>query len=227
MVLPSKLLLPGRDRHGKQNKTPIVQLSATACLKWLNPRRAAAGLPVYANDGKGKPIPVTMDEPAVAGNNGNWTSHAATIRVTMRKLAQHNAIPFSDLWTASFHGRQTEVEHYIMACGMDANLAQFGYPNQTPLHFAVSGGAMQTVQFLISKAASVSKVDVNGNSSIHIASRWGRLDILEYFLRGPTIPAAAWSAPNRMGLSPRAMAAQHGHLGTVQFFDLHFSEPEP
>ncbi len=45
MVLLSQLTLPGAS-----NKTPIVQLKAPACVKWLNPKRQSIGLSTYPLD---------------------------------------------------------------------------------------------------------------------------------------------------------------------------------
>ncbi|KDO24531.1 hypothetical protein SPRG_10346 [Saprolegnia parasitica CBS 223.65] len=167
MGLLAKLVLPESSGPKAAKPTPIVQLPLSACLKWLNPRRAALGLPIYADNpshSKAKVLPIppvervrseiidavqnrtfeqtVVDDPVVAGAGGRL--YSATIAITLRKLGQHNAIPYSDIWTASYHGRQSEVEHYIGTCGIDPNLAQFGYPYQTPLHCAVSGGATAT-----------------------------------------------------------------------------------
>ncbi|EQC33422.1 hypothetical protein SDRG_08937 [Saprolegnia diclina VS20] len=248
MGLLSKLVLPESGGPKAAKPTPIVQLPLSACLKWLNPRRAALGLPIYADTpahGKAKVLPIppverlrseiidavqnrtfeqtAVDDPTVVVGAGGRL-YAATTAITLRKLAQYNAIPFSDVWTASYHGRQIEVEHYIATCGIDPNIPQFGYPYQTPLHCAVSGGATATAQYLVAKGASPAKTDINDNTPIHLAARWGRLDVLELFLRGPSLPQTAWVAPNRLGDTPIYMASQHGHISVTAFFRLHFEQ---
>ncbi|OQR95906.1 hypothetical protein THRCLA_07478 [Thraustotheca clavata] len=234
MVLLAKLLLPDRDRNGKQSKIPIAQLSLAACLKWLNPRRAAAGLAIYSDalDAvKSLPIPPVerlrseiidavqnntftqnvVDEPMFANTN----RYTDAISITIRKLTMENMLPYTDIWTASYYDRLQEVEHYVVACGMDVNIVQFGHPYQTPLHYAASGGAI---------SALIHLVDVHGNSPIHMAARWGRVEILEEIMRAIPVHEKAWCNLNRMGQSPKVWSITYGHKEVHNFFQLHFPE---
>jgi hypothetical protein len=47
MVFLAKLSLPEDEEN--PHKPSIVQLPAKICLKWLNPRRKSAGLPIYSD----------------------------------------------------------------------------------------------------------------------------------------------------------------------------------
>ncbi|KAF0691493.1 Aste57867_17295 [Aphanomyces stellatus] len=185
MVLLSKITLPGSDKHGK--KTPVVQLSASQCIKWLNPRRQALGMSLYAEGSASAsalpPVEQLRSEIIDAIQNGTYNNANLKIHddaaeprardsstsplntaMTMRKLMATNSISLTDIWTASYHGRQREVEYYVTS-SIDANVVEFGYPNQTPLHYAAAGGAMATAQYLLAHGANPIAVDVNRNST--------------------------------------------------------------
>ncbi|ETV69701.1 hypothetical protein, variant 1 [Aphanomyces astaci] len=183
MVLLSKLTLPGNDKHGKPNKTPITQLSASQCIQWLNPRRQAHGLAMYNATASHKSPTVDQLRSEIVDAVQNGTYSHTTIRpyddeadhrskgvrwsqsmpITRHHLAAANSIPFTDLWTASFHGRLTEVQYYVTH-GVAADTVEFGYPHQTPLHYATSGGNLAMVEYLLANGGNLLAVDSNGNS---------------------------------------------------------------
>jgi ankyrin repeat protein len=52
--------------------------------------------------------------------------------------------------------------------------------NTTPLHLAAMKGNMDTVQFLVSKGASVNARDMNGTTPLDYAGLYGRKEVVEY-----------------------------------------------
>jgi ankyrin repeat protein len=53
---------------------------------------------------------------------------------------------------------------------------------RTPLVMATLQGDLEIIDLLVSCGADINKYDVDQNSSLHYASRTGKIDIVEYFL---------------------------------------------
>ncbi|RHY43763.1 hypothetical protein DYB30_011921 [Aphanomyces astaci] len=132
MVLLSKLTLPGNDKHGKPNKTPITQLSASQCIQWLNPRRQAHGLAMY----------------------NATASHKSPTVDQLR----------SEIVDAVQNGTYSQCVQYYVTHGVAADTVEFGYPHQTPLHYATAGGNLAMVEYLLANGGNLLAVDSNGNS---------------------------------------------------------------
>ncbi|ETV92560.1 hypothetical protein H310_13223 [Aphanomyces invadans] len=227
MVLLSKLTLPDADKNSKASKTPITQLTSSQCIQWLNPRRQAHGLPTYSSN---KPPPVEQLRSEIIDAVQNGTYSHTTIRaydddeanhpkplgarwsrnmpVTRQHLAANQSIPYTDLWTAAFHGRVAEVQYYVRH-GLHPDTAEFGYPNQTPLHYAAAGGSAAMVTYLLAMHCSLVAVDANGNTPVHLAARWGRREVIKVMKMETN--DGSWTIQNKAGQTPDAIARAHGH----------------
>ncbi|XP_062595905.1 espin-like, partial [Saccostrea cucullata] len=83
-----------------------------------------------------------------------------------------------------------------------------------PLHFAASGGSVDTVQILLQDSPrSVNMQMTNGATPIYIAAQSGHLEVLKLLVqKGGTVKIHAYD-----GMSCLHAASQSGHLDCVKF----------
>jgi ankyrin repeat protein len=112
---------------------------------------------------------------------------------------------------ASAGGHATVVEALIeRGAKVDSGSTTHG---DTPLHRAVGGQHLAVVQTLLSKGASPTVTDKYDNTPLHTAGAVGAADIAkELVYEGG---AALLDAQNEEGMSPRDMAARHGHAAKM------------
>ena len=118
-----------------------------------------------------------------------------------------------DMWASASRGSRAGVANGLVANSVDT--LSPGYPHETALHAAVtSGGALRVVKYLLEKGARPDSVDSLGNTPLHRACRWGRLDEAKLLLRpGRGDAAIEWSSKrNADGLNPLQIATKHGHM---------------
>lgn len=86
-----------------------------------------------------------------------------------------------------------------------------------PLHFAASGGSVDTVQILLKESPrSVNMQMMNGATPIYIAAQSGQLEVLKLLVqKGGTVKINSYD-----GMSCLHAAAQSGHLECVKFLVL-------
>ena len=109
----------------------------------------------------------------------------------------------TNVWTASFHGRLEEVKDYIKL-GFSVDEIQAGYPHDTPLHNAASGGRVETVRYLIREGSDVSLKEDNGNTALHLAARFGHAPVVDVLLNSKSSPGV--DAVNSYSLTPRQVS---------------------
>ncbi|GIX81417.1 ankyrin-3 [Caerostris darwini] len=83
----------------------------------------------------------------------------------------------------------------------------------TALHFASKGPCLEVVKFVLSKNIDIGSKDVSGMNSLHVASCFGRADIVEFFLKDQNM------SPNeetRDGMTPLDLAIRHDHKNVVE-----------
>jgi ankyrin repeat protein len=54
--------------------------------------------------------------------------------------------------------------------------------NRTCLHYAVRGGKLDLVKYLIQKGADVNAININHKNSLHFAARYGTLEVFKYLV---------------------------------------------
>ncbi len=85
-------------------------------------------------------------------------------------------------------------------------------PGNTPLHFAVSGGQRDIVEFLIEAGSDVNVKSYFGVTPLHLAAQKGHLAVVEYLIE----KGAEIHVKDRSRHSPVFYAAFGGHAGVVE-----------
>jgi ankyrin repeat protein len=86
---------------------------------------------------------------------------------------------------------------------------------RTPLIMATLQGDFEIVDLLVSCGADVNKYDIDNNTSLHYASRIGRVKIVEYFL----YKRADYSLKNIYGETPLDLVGNY-EVYSVSYFKL-------
>ena len=124
-----------------------------------------------------------------------WAGTDPNVVFEMRDQAWEIATgsPMS-IWAASYTGNVNRINKHLEA-GVDINSLADG---QSPLHFASEGGAIDSVELLISEKANENLKDHNGDTPLHISMRKGHLIVSEKLIKSGANP----KIKNNLGILP-------------------------
>lgn len=139
-------------------------------------------------------ILIKSDVPIQAKNDGLYALHYAAdlgIISAVKKLLEYEHLFQPDMMTEESHstalhyaasaGRLTVVEYL---CEKKADIHAKAPYGQTALYFAAAQGRTEVVKRLIAQGAT-NEPSNNGDNPIHIASNYGRQDVVEELLKHP------------------------------------------
>jgi ankyrin repeat protein len=165
-------------------------------------------------------------------NDDNNNSNSSRCKA---KVAEYLIQRGADVYLADNFGRTplhkaaqsgcVNMVHLLLRTRAKHRIDQTDMYRATPLHFAVMGcfssslnpNAARIVEILIHKEANVNHQDVNGMSSLHIASRKGAVDIVDVLLQH----GADVNVTMLDGKSPLHVAVEAGHLDVVKLLVRH------
>ena len=84
---------------------------------------------------------------------------------------------------------------------------------RTALHYAVKGGHLETLKYLVEKGAEVNARDTKRKTALHYAAQGGHLEPLKYLVG----KGAEVDAQNKKGETGLHYAAQGGHLEALKY----------
>ncbi|GIY33491.1 hypothetical protein CEXT_536251 [Caerostris extrusa] len=133
--------------------------------------------------------------------------------VHLKETFQHHLdkiIKQKELYSALVKGDNSTITNCLRTGadlhGRDLNL-------WTALHFASKGPCLEVVKYVLSKNIDIGAKDVSGMNSLHVASYFGRADIVEFFLKDQNM------SPNEEtsdGMTPLDLAIGHDHKNVVE-----------
>ncbi|XP_063970986.1 uncharacterized protein LOC135157855 [Lytechinus pictus] len=142
----------------------------------------------------------------------------------LEALTVFKGAPEKDLCASKYHDhqedKQTEggmhIEH-LKVCYSDLDIPSLvlnEVGDQTSLQYAVEGGHLEAVQFLVCQAVDVNESNKLGWTALHTAAQTGRLDIADYLLE----QGAKVTTTDVDGISPLHVAAFIGHRDVTEKF---------
>ena len=96
--------------------------------------------------------------------------------------------------------------------GPSAQQADFPVTRSTPLHCAVLGGHIETLELLIAGGSSLDSTDVFGRTALHVAVETDQNELVKLLLGSK----ADWTGRNAKGQTPLHTAAEAGHLTVMR-----------
>ncbi|XP_067648871.1 ankyrin repeat domain-containing protein 50-like [Haliotis asinina] len=116
------------------------------------------------------------------------------------------------LHCACLHGQLGVVKHLLSQTNIEIN--RRGKDGRTPLMVAVIQGLRYVMELLIRNGADVSQVDEEGNNVLHLACKFGLLDVVEYLLSQNSVDI---NTRGRGAMTPLMMAVVYRHSDVFKF----------
>jgi len=131
----------------------------------------------------------------------------------LKQLAQIEEAGVS-LHDAAKRGDVNSIKEFLKS-GKDVDVQDLR--GITPLGHAVGHDQLSAIKVLINAKANLDNVDSVGDSAVHFAAGYGKVEVLEHLLaRG-----ASASKANQMGMTPLAVAEQNKHAAIVGILKRH------
>lgn len=128
--------------------------------------------------------------------------------------------PEKYLWACK-DGNLELVKAYL-ACGVDINYHSKEYGESTALVKAAEGGHSVIIEYLLKNGAIHDGVlDADGDTGLHTAVNWGKLEAVKTFIENGT----SANNLNKKDLTPLESALEHGHAAIYEYL-MKFSSPD-
>ena len=102
----------------------------------------------------------------------------------------------------------------LLSKGHDINNLEGSSYSGTALHVAVPGGHCPLIMLLLKNPAlDLNKLDIDGNTALHIAIEWRNLEVVKLL----HATGADLKIANRRGRTGLLLALQNGHMGIMGF----------
>lgn len=147
-----------------------------------------------------------------------------TVKYLIDKGANYNDTDkkgSTGLHLAARNGKLSVLEYLIESVHGDVNSK--GFLKRTPLMYAVEGGDINVVTYILSKGVNHNAKDEHGNTAFHIAAWYGRIKLVKYFA---DVLLFNISEPGSFLRAPLMFAVRSGCLPTVKYLLTKGADPK-
>jgi len=126
------------------------------------------------------------------------------------KELRNNKRGLEPITYAAMHGSSEDI-NLLKKHGHNVN-CHFNYIQETPLHYVIRLGSIESVKNLLTVGAGIEELDINGNTPLHTATSHGNTQAIKILLE----EKPAIGAINKEGNTPLHLAAQDNNIEAIK-----------